>query len=200
MRIPILFFFIGLLLSCNHKKEKSTDSATETKTYPMVMDSAAAAPVETADQPAPAEATGVPDKVVEAIRDEYNRINKASLTKKRQNITCEADGNITYYYENNKIVKVAIDWGLTDDHSDASEYYYKDGQLILVYNVSVGGPANGPEEKNEERSYVNEDRVIKFMKNQQTAPCISCQFSASSREYKILDGYGNKELAKMICE
>lgn len=81
--------------------------------------------------------------MVVEIRNEFTRINSLRSTAKRYKFECDAEGIADYYWENNQLVKIAIDWGFLGDYSNKSEYYHKDGKLIFSYELSLGGPAGG---------------------------------------------------------
>ena len=140
-----------------------------------------------------------PEQMILDIRSEFKRINSIRLTTKKYNFHCDTDGTITYYTDNGKIVKIAIDWGFMGDYSTKSEYYYKDDKLIFTYNILIGGPAGVVETKTEERTYINNDKTIKYMKNQKVIACTTCQFNNSSREYKILEAYNTNNIKSALC-
>lgn len=145
-------------------------------------------------------ATLTTDEMVAEIRNEFARINSLKTTTKRYKFVCDAEGTVDYYWENNKVVRVAIDWGFLGDYASKSEYYYKEGKFIFGYEVSVGGPGAGPETTTEHRTYVNNDKTIKAMENNKTIACITCHFGPSSLEYKIVNADNAKKVTAVLCE
>ncbi|MBL0202346.1 MAG: hypothetical protein IPP81_19975 [Chitinophagaceae bacterium] len=143
--------------------------------------------------------TATIEQIVLDIRSEFKRINSLRLTTKKYKFVCDTDGTITYYSDNGRVVKIAIDWGFIGDGSSKSEYYYKDDKLIFTYETYIGGPANGPETKTEYRTYVNSDKTIKYMENQKISACTTCQFNESAREYKALRAYNTKNIKSALC-
>lgn len=140
-----------------------------------------------------------PEQIVLDIRSEFKRINSLRLTTKKYKFVCDTDGTVTYYTDNGKVVKIAIDWGFIGDGSSTSEYYYKDDKLIFSYDVYIGGPAGAAETKTEDRAYVNNDKTIKYMQNQKVSTCTNCQFNESSREYKVLRAYNTNNIKSALC-
>lgn len=139
------------------------------------------------------------EQIVLDIRSEFKRINSLRLTRKKYKFVCDTDGTITYYTDNGKVVKIAIDWGFIGDGSSTSEYYYKEDKLIFTYDVYIGGPAGAAESKTEERTYVNNDKTIKYMQNQKISACTTCQFNESSREYKAFRVYNTNNIKSALC-
>ena len=143
--------------------------------------------------------TATVEQIVLDIRSEFKRINSLRLTSKKYKFVCDTDGTITYYTDNGKVVKIAIDWGFIGDGSSTSEYYYKDDKLIFIYETYIGGPANRPETKIEYRTYVNNDKTIKYIENQKVLRCTTCQFNTSSREYKVLKTFNTNNIKSALC-
>lgn len=143
--------------------------------------------------------TATAEQLVLDIRSEFQRINSLRLTTKKYKFVCDTDGTITYYTDNDKVVKIAIDWGSIGDGSSASEYYFKDDKLIFAYDVYIGGPAGAAVTKTEERTYVNNDKTIKYMQNQKVSDCLTCDFNESSREYKALRAYNTNNIKSALC-
>ena len=144
-----------------------------------------------------------PEQLILDIRKEFKRINSAQLTKKKYSFACKndpANGTVIYYLDNGKVVKIAIDWGFAGDYSTTSEYYYKNDKFIFGYDVAIGGPAEGAETKSEERTYVNNDKTIRYMQNQKIISCTTCEFKESSKEYKILRAYNTNNVTAALCE
>lgn len=144
--------------------------------------------------------TATVEQLVLDIRSEFKRINSLPLITKKYNFVCDTDGTITYFNDNGKVVKIVINWGFIGDGSSTSEYYFKNDKLIFTYEVYVGGPAGKAETKTEERTYVNNDKTIKYMRNQKVSACTTCQFNESSREYKTLRAYNTNNIQSAICD
>ncbi len=145
------------------------------------------------------------DEVVLDIREEFKRINAASLTKKVYEFACKNDpgeGTATYFTNNGHVVKVAVDWGVIGDYAYTSEYYYQNDRLIFIYEIIIGGPANGPDTKTEERTYINNDKTIKYMENEKVSTCKTCDFNTSSKEYRVLKAYNmdSNTVTAALCE
>lgn len=112
---------------------------------------------------------------VNTIRKEYQRINSAKLQKReiRYKNNCGVkNATITIYSENGVIVKIT-DNGNGDDHlAEAKwnyEIYYKNGKLIFSYKWIKGSDEmTGDSYIDEERSYIDNDRVIKVIENGKT--------------------------------
>lgn len=143
--------------------------------------------------------TLIVEQIVLDIRSEFKRINSLRLTPKKNKFVCDTDGTITYYSDKGKVVKIAIDWGFIGDGSSTSEYYYKDDILIFTYETYIGGPANGPDIKTEYRTYISNNKTIKYMENQNISVCTTCQFNDSSREYKALRAYNTNNIMSALC-
>ena len=133
------------------------------------------------------------------IRKEVQRINVLPLDSTKHGFYCDTDGKITYYTYNGKVVKIVIDWSFVGDASSIVEYFYKDGKLIFEYEVIIGAPAGLPDTRLEQRIYVNNDRTIRFMRNQEVIACRKCEFSPSSREYKVLRAYKSGNIKSALC-
>ncbi|RYZ20434.1 MAG: hypothetical protein EOO10_23250 [Chitinophagaceae bacterium] len=146
----------------------------------------------------PAEAETVED-MVNGIRNEYQRINGLNLTQVKKDFKCDVQGHVVYYLKNNKLVKVAIDWGFLGDGSSYSEYYYNNDKLIFIYERYVGGPANGPETTNEFRTYVQNNKTVKSLKNQSLTSCRICEFNSSSDAYKIFRSLNQQDINAAFC-
>ncbi|MDB5200954.1 MAG: hypothetical protein JWQ27_363 [Ferruginibacter sp.] len=146
--------------------------------------------------------TGLPatseEKVAE-IRREFNRINAAKLTTRTFTFTCDTEGTISYYLEDGMIVKIFIDWGFVGDGSSKQQYFYQDGKLIFVFETWLGAPANQPDIKTELRTYVSNDTVIRFMKDQTISPCTTCRFTNASRPYKVFTAFKTGAVRSALC-
>ena len=210
MRNILIFLTLLSLFSCGQNETSTnsstsitpTESETNNGTIPVnpgrpdvvVTDSSVVA----VDTPATVPASPLEQKVLD-IRNEYTRINGLGLAAQKFRFVCDTDGSISYFTENGKVVKIAIDWGFLGDGQSKNEYYYKNGALIFAFEQHVGGPAGLPETTNEFRSYVQNDRTIKYLRNQKEERCRTCSFSASSREYKALKALETRNFKSALC-
>ncbi|RSK30085.1 hypothetical protein [Hymenobacter metallilatus] len=140
------------------------------------------------------------EQAVLGIRKEVARINSLPLTIRKRRFVCDAENTITYYTANGTVVKIVLDWGFVGDGTSRYEYYYKDGKLLFTYKAHTGGPAGLPETRLEERTYVQNDRTIRYLKNQQVSACPVCRFEASAREYNALSAYTADNVAPALCK
>lgn len=193
MRILIFILCISIF-SCNGNSNNNKDR--ELKERELTRDS-----ITTATPLTDSATDSVPgEQIVAEIRTEIIRINALQPATKQYKIECEGGATVVYYFENNNIVKVTIDWAFLGNYSTKSGYYYKDGKFIFGDEVTVGGPAGAAAVTTEYRNYVRNDKVIMTTKNEKIIPCLTCQFSSSSREYKLLKTTSAKEVTAVICE
>lgn len=182
-----------LLMSCQQKKtsEHETTSATDPSTE-ITVDST------TADTTV-SEAT--PLDPIANIRQKVESINNSKdLQKKQYQFKCDEMMTVDYFYRNNEIVKIAVDFGTVGDVYAKEGYYYDQGKLIFIYEFVEGGPAcEGCLKKNEYRAYVVDNKTVKYLKDQTEADCKKCTFTASSREYKLLEAKNQEEIKKLFC-
>ena len=143
--------------------------------------------------------TSTVEQIVTDIRGEFKRINATKLKPKQYKFFCDTDGTVIYYTANGKVLKIAIDWGFIGDGSSTSEYYYKDDKLIFIYETYIGGCASCPITKTEFRTYVNNDRTVKYMENKKASTCATCQFNGNSKEYKLLEAYNTNNVKSALC-
>ncbi len=79
-------------------------------------------------------------------------------------------------------------------------YYYDSGKLIFNYEFVEGGPAcEGCIKTDEYRSYIQDDKVIRYLKNKNEGNCRKCDFLASSRQYKLLLAKTPEEMKSILC-
>ncbi|MES2429826.1 MAG: hypothetical protein V4556_02750 [Bacteroidota bacterium] len=195
--LVFLFTFSLFLISCKQKDTKQEGSTIIEKELDSTEQQISIDTFTKKDT-----ATNIPtiEQMVLDIRNEFKRINSLRLTQKEYKFFCDADNTITYYTDNGKVIKITIAWGFVGDGSSTSEYYYKDDKLIFTYETHTGGPANGPDTKNEFRTYVNNDKTIQHIKNQKVIDCATCQFNKSSREYKALRAYNTGNITTALCK
>ncbi|MCA8832134.1 hypothetical protein [Hymenobacter pini] len=185
------------LLACQEKG----NPAEQAQTLPQRPGEAAAS-ADSAASPAATTPTapGSTESAVAAIRQEFTRINAAPLDSLKKPFRCDTDGTVTFYSERGNVVKVVIAWGFLGDGSTTSEYYYQNGRLIFFYETYTGGSAGEPETTNDERIYVQNDKAIRFLKNQREALCSPCAFSHTSRPYRILAAFDGGSVEAALCQ
>ena len=193
MRSAFLSILVILLQSCGQSSNNSTGSNTEQKDAAGIT--APVSPVSGSDS-----SSTKTSAAIGRIRDEYNRINTTQLTQKKITFECDIEGTATYYFENNKVVRIVIEDGFAGDNSTTSQYYFKDGKLMFIYEVHLGGSATGPDTRKEERTYVQDNKVIKYMEYQNEAPCTTCGFSDTSKEYKLFRANDAGSIRKALCD
>ncbi|MBO9202447.1 MULTISPECIES: hypothetical protein [Niastella] len=141
------------------------------------------------------------DAAIEEIRAAFKEINSKNLTKEHYTYTgdgCAEDGVVDYFLDKQQIVKIK-ESGSMGDGSWATEYYYRNGDLIFIYETQIGGPAIGKVEKSEYRVYVKDGRVIRFMQNQQIIPADNKAAEMTSTAIKILKARTTKNFAAALC-
>jgi hypothetical protein len=183
MRLSIVFTFCFLLLACG--------STELNRPQPSINKQERNSNEVGAD----------PEKIIADIRKEFKRINTLSLDADTISLNCANDpgATVVYYLNNNKVVKIAIDWGTSGDYSITSDYYFKNDKLIFKYIVYVGSIGDDEETKTEQRTYVFNDSAIRYMEGKQILPCTGCRFSDSSEEYKRLKAYTTKKFTDAFC-
>ncbi len=140
------------------------------------------------------------DLTILDIRTEYQRINTLALAKRSQKFTCDVEVNTAHFFENGKLVKIDIDWGFLGDGSSTSQYYYKNGKLIFIYETYIGGPANAAATRTEFRSYIKNDTTIRYMENEKEMKCQTCTYTPQAKEYKVLDAKTAAEVRAALCD
>jgi len=185
-------FLLLLLISCNQKKANVQETSIETST----PTEAVADTMSTTSEP-PATNDPIAD-----IRQKVESINNSNdLQKKQYQFKCDEKMTVDYFYRNNEIVKIAVDFGTVGDVYAKEGYYYNEGKLIFIYEFVEGGPAcEGCLKKNEYRAYVLNDKTIKYLKDQTEDDCKKCEFKASSREYKLLEATNQEEIKSLFCK
>lgn len=148
----------------------------------------------------PEEQKKIPDPIV-TIRKKVEHINTTTLTKKHVEFMCDEQTMVDFYTENGKIVKISIDFGTVGDVYAKEDYYYDEAKLIFFYEFVEGGPAcEGCIKTNEYRSYIKDDKVIKYLKDKDQQQCRKCEFGPSSRQYKLLTARTPAEIKQIICK
>jgi len=142
------------------------------------------------------------EESIASIRTEFKRINASALSTEEfqyDSAGCVDEGVVTYFLENQAIVKI-VESGAIGDGSWTREFYYQSGKFIFCYEEIVGGPAEGPETKSEYRTYVKDDKVIRYMEDKKTVPANSKATGQVSTAYRLLKAYRTKDFAKVLCE
>ncbi len=137
---------------------------------------------------------------VSFIRQRVERINTSNLTKKHFEFMCDEKTKVDYLYNNKQPVKISIDYGWVGDAHAIEDYYFDNGQLIFFYQFVEGGPAcEGCIKTNEYRSYIADNKVIKYLKNKTEEKCERCEFGSVSKPYKLLTINSSEEAKKALC-
>jgi hypothetical protein len=142
------------------------------------------------------------EESIASIRTEFKRINALALTTEEfqyDSAGCVDGGVVTYFLENQEIVKI-VESGAIGDGSWIREFYYQSGKFIFCYEEIVGGPAEGPETKTAFRTYVKDDKVIRFMEDKKIVPANNKATGQVSTASSLLKAYRTKDFAKVLCE
>ncbi|MEJ7559244.1 MAG: hypothetical protein WKF66_13120 [Pedobacter sp.] len=135
-----------------------------------------------------------------SIRKAVQHINTSKLKRKQFDFMCDEVMKVDYYFLNKEIVKIAIDFGTIGDVYAKEEYYYTSGKLIFVYELVEGGPAcEGCIKTDEYRTYIQDNNVIKHLKNKNVAKCRKCDFNHATRHYKLLSLTTTKQIRALMC-
>lgn len=146
------------------------------------------------------EVTETPADPIAAIRKRVEYINTANLEKKHYEFMCDEKMTVDYFYDNGEIVKVAVDFGTVGDVYAKEGYYYDKGKLVFNYEFVEGGPAcEGCIKTNEYRTYIQNDKSIKYLKDKNVAQCRTCEFGLESRQYKVLKAKTQDEVKAALC-
>ena len=191
-----LFIIIAsvVFISCN--KDGKTPPATAPDSLPAAAKPAAQADTATVlEMPATA-----PAEPIAAIRRRVEHINTATLDKKHFEFMCDEKMMVDYFYEDGEIVKIAIDFGTVGDVYAKEGYYYDKGKLVFIYEFTEGGPAcEGCIKTHEYRSYVENDKTIKHLKDKTGHPCKKCAFGPSARQYTLLQATTQEQVKALLC-
>ncbi len=135
-----------------------------------------------------------------AIRKIVTHINTTKLKHEHFEFMCDETMQIDRFYENNQIVKIIVDYGTIGDVYAREEYYYDKGKLLFIYEFVEGGPAcEGCIKKNEYRSYIQNDQVIKYLKDTKKMACRQCEFGPKSKQYRLLKAKTQEEVKGILC-
>lgn len=142
----------------------------------------------------------VPTDPIDHIRQMVEKINTIQLDQKHFEFTCDELTKVDYYYNKGKLVKITIDFGTIGDAYAKEDYYYEGGKLIFKYEFVEGGPAcEGCITKNEYRSYILNNKVISYLKNKHVAACRKCEFTANSKELRLIEAKDVAEIKNVLC-
>lgn len=152
------------------------------------------------DSIVPTESGGPSTDPIVRIRQRVEHINTANLQKKHFEFMCDEKMMVDYFYENGELVKVAVDFGTVGDVYAKEGYYYDNGKLVFNYEYTEGGPAcEGCIEKNEYRTYIENDKAIRYIKNKDIGPCRTCSFTSKSRQYRVISAKTAEEVKFALC-
>ncbi|WP_129716235.1 hypothetical protein [Pedobacter sp. SYP-B3415] len=180
-------FLTALLLACSRPEPQSKTHAPDTVLKEQ------ATPVK-------------PDKVepadpIASIRQRVEGINTATLEQKHFEFTCDEQMKVDYFYLDGEIAKITVDYGTVGDVYAREDYYYSAGKLIFTYEFVEGGPAcEGCIKKNEYRSYISEDRVIRYLKDKTPGKCRTCTFDSKSKQYRLLQAKTPEDMKWILCK
>ncbi len=178
-------------LSCQEKKTLDTNvPADDLSTTEAPIDT-----VNTERDTVPKSADFIAD-----IREKVEAINTTELKQKHYEFMCGEKMQVDYFYKDEELVKISVDFGTVGDVYAKEDYYYDAGKLLFVYEFVEGGPAcEGCIKKNEYRSYVVNDKTVKYLKDKTQTDCKKCSFNAKSREYKLLFVKSKDEVKQLFC-
>jgi hypothetical protein len=186
--VHLVFACFAVLASCKDNNAKTETATADSTTI--------ATPTATQPEEAPA-ALLTP---VDSIKQEVARINAANLPSKRHDFMCDEKAYVVYHYDGDTIVKATIDWGTVGDAYHREEFYYRNGKLIFDYDLLEGaGAYPGGDEKLERRHYVVNDKVIRYLENQEEKPCEYCDYKKTSVPYKALAAETSKDFVNVLC-
>ena len=185
MKKLIIPFLSILLISCTNNEKQQTVVAEE-KAIETIKSGTKV--IELATDP------------IDNIKQKVAEINTIQLDQKHFEFTCDELTKIDYYYNNGKLVKISIDFGTVGDAYAKEDYYYEEGKLIFKYEFVEGGPAcEGCITKNEYRSYILNNKVIKYLKNKDVATCRKCEFTANSKELRLIETMNVAGIKGVLC-
>ncbi|SHN33882.1 hypothetical protein [Chitinophaga sp. CF418] len=139
---------------------------------------------------------------IAAIRTAYKNINTATVTAevfKYESAGCAEDGQVKYFFNQKKEIVKIVESGSIGDGSWSREFYFQSGKLIFSYESQIGGPADGPETKNEYRTYIKGDQVLRFMEDKNIVPSGEKSADALKASYKLIKAYTTKKFAEALC-
>jgi hypothetical protein len=140
---------------------------------------------------------------INVIRAEYKNINTAQLTAeafKYEADGCVDGGQVKYFFNQQKEMVKIVESGSIGDGSWNREFYFQSGKFIFCYELLVGGSAAGPEVRNEHRTYIKDDQVLRYVEDKNIAPPGSTAAEALKISYKLLKAYTTKKFAEVLCQ
>lgn len=140
---------------------------------------------------------------INVIRAEYKNINTAQLTTeafKYEADGCVDGGQVKYFFNQKKEIVKIVESGSIGDGSWDREFYFQSGKFIFCYEMLIGGPAVGPEIKNEHRTYIKDDQVLRYIEDKNIVPSGATAAEALKISYKLLKAYTTKKFAEVLCQ
>ncbi len=194
----LILLCCAAIVSCQQEKQAPPADAqvqTETQTKP-VTETDTTAKTTTAIETEPIDNS---DPIV-SIRKKVEHINTAQLRKKHFEFMCDEKMMADYFYDGNDIVKITVDFGTVGDVYAREDYYYNNGNLIFIYEFTEGGPAcEGCIKTHEYRSYISDDKTLKYLKDKTQQACKKCEFTKSARQYKLLRAGTQDDVKAILC-
>lgn len=134
------------------------------------------------------------------IQDAVKTANTINLLQTHFEFMCDETMKVDYFSKGKEVVKISIDFGTVGDVYAKEDYYYKSGKLIFVYEFVQGGPAcEGCIKTDEYRTYIENNEVIKYLKNKDVSKCRKCVFNSNTRHYKLLSLNSAEQIKEVMC-
>ena len=93
-----------------------------------------------------------------------------------------------------------MDFGTVGDSYAKEDYYYQNGHLVFKYEFVEGGPAcEGCITRHEYRSYIDKNKVIRYLKDQTEERCRTCSFDVNAKEYRVLKAKTTEAIQEVFC-
>jgi hypothetical protein len=142
-----------------------------------------------------------PDSAIEAIRIAFKEINSGHYKSEQYTYEyagCVEFGSLEYYLDNQQIVKIK-ETGLIGDGGWDTEYYYRNGNLIFIFESTILGPFEGKSEKREYRVYVKDGKVIRYMEDKKIVPADNKTAEMTATAIKLLKVRTTKNFKAALC-
>ena len=126
---------------------------------------------------------------IKAIRARFNAINAGSKrykTRRRTVLWEEQSATCTGYYHNQVLIKILISTD-TDDGRATEEYFFDNGQLIFVYEVSTARTKTGRKNIYEERFYFVGERLVRWISDGKTLKPLDTDVARGSGQRRLRD-------------
>lgn len=190
-----LLLLLGLAgLACNH--QPPAESATTPPAAPAPQSAAPAAFTAPPPDPARVEAQ------IKAIRRVYQQIQAAPLTLADSvNVEvagCINEGILRYYQDQGQIVKI-VETGWIGDGGWTTEFYFDHGHYVFGLDVMEGGPADGPDERLETRTYVADGRIIRSISTRDGKPDHDTTTVSPTTAARLYYAYTKRNFATAVC-